>query len=93
MAPSLLSARSQARLAGDVARKREAAKRIRASVARDRARWLGELTQNGDWAQIRKRRRGFCPARGRLRDGAGDLVDSDNRADALAKHLEAVQWA
>eukprot|EP00959_Pyramimonas_sp_CCMP1952_P447327 9366158-Pyramimonas_sp.AAC.1 len=31
--------------------------------------------------------------KGRLKNGASQVVDSDNRADTLAAHLERVQWA
>ena len=43
--------------------------------------------------QIRKLRKGFAPAQGRLKDAHGSVVSSENRAEVLATHLEQVQWA
>ena len=60
---------------------------------RDRTDWLGKLTIIGDWNAIPKLRKGFVPRQGRLKNMTGELVDSDMRADTLAKHLEQVQWA
>ena len=78
-------------MTGDHDEEKRSAKAFRASISRDRAAWLEELTTTGDWKQIRKLRKGFCPKQGRLRDLDGNLVDSDQRAETLANYLEKVQ--
>ena len=62
-------------------------------MAKDRRDWLDGLLETGDWASVRKLRKGFTPKQGRLRNAEGDLVESNLRADVLADHLEKVQWA
>ena len=89
----LIALRHNVRRDGDAVRERDIAKRIRISAARDKANWLENVTKDGDWAQIRRLRRGPQRAQGRLRTNDGELVDSDRRADALAQHLENLQWA
>eukprot|EP00959_Pyramimonas_sp_CCMP1952_P095745 2001657-Pyramimonas_sp.AAC.1 len=89
----LVRLRYRARRGADAPRERDIAKRIRASVARDKANWLEDVTRDGDWAQIRRLRKGRQHAQGRLRTNEGELVDSDRRADTLAQHSETVQWA
>ena len=54
---------------------------------------MNQLTATGSWSEIRKLRKGTTPKQGRLKNDAGDLVESDGRADTLAKYLESVQWA
>jgi hypothetical protein len=42
--------------------------------------------------QIKKVRRPKQPDRRKLRDQAGNLVDSEKWADTMAQHLQDVQW-
>ena len=49
------------------------------------------MLAKGEWKEITKLRKGFCPKQGRLKDGQ-DVVESNLRADVLAKHFETVQW-
>ena len=49
------------------------------------------MLATADSKEIRKLRKGFCPKQGRLKNGQ-DVVESNLRADVLAKHFETVQW-
>ena len=89
----LLDDRSRARSSGDFKLEKSLHKMVRASVAKDRRNWLDGLLASGDWDQIKKLRKGFAPAQGRLKNTSGDLVESAERADTLATHLASVQWA
>ena len=90
---SLLQRRDDARFSRDVSAKRDLSKQIRRSVAVDRSAWLEQLLQFGDWNEIRKRRKGFAPKCGRLRDDDGKVVESELHAESLAKYFQDAQWA
>ena len=77
-----------ARSARDHEEEKNLAPLIKASVKRDRTSWLENLTATGNWNEIRKLRKGFVPNQGRLKNMAGDLVESNLRAETLAEHLE-----
>ena len=68
-------------------------KSIKFAVKTDKTtQWLNNnMLAKGDWKEIRKLRKGFCPKRGRLKHGQ-DVVESNLRADVRAKHFETVQW-
>ena len=51
------------------------------------------MAASGDWSQIRSLRKGIRPAQGRLKDLAGELVSSEQRAQTMAEYLERVQRA
>jgi hypothetical protein len=68
-------------------------KRVRMSAKRDRGAWLDNLVETGDWAQIRRLRKGFRPKQGRLKDSNGKVVSSEDRAQTMADYLQSVQWA
>ena len=88
----IIEDRGSARQWGDNAEERRLNVAIRQSVKRDRGIWLNDLVASGDWASIRKLKKGFIPAQGRLKNENGFLVDSDLRAETLADHLQNVQW-
>ena len=66
---------------------------IRQSVKTDKSAWFDDTLVDGDWARIRKLRKGHSPNQGRLKHMTGNLVDSDARAKTLAKYYNKVQWA
>ncbi len=68
-------------------------KQIRTSAKRDRAVWLSGVTTGGSWSAIRQLRRPRPPQRGKLNNLDGVAVESHERAETLADHLEKVQWA
>ena len=88
----LIEERSIARRQGDRNKESSLAQSIRKSVKTDRSDWLNDLVASGDWASIRKLKKGPSPAQGRLKNAEGVTVDSDLRADTLADHLQNVQW-
>jgi len=67
-------------------------KDVRKSAKLDRTRWLDQLLQDGDWQQIRKIRNPRRARSAKLRDSAGEIVESDQWADTMADHFEKVQW-
>ena len=50
------------------------------------------MLQHGDWDAIRKLRKPRQAKCRKLRNAAGDLVESSQWADTMANHLEEVQW-
>ena len=68
-------------------------KKIRASARQDRRDWLDDKLATGDWAEIRKLKRGGHAKRGPIRKNDGATVDSCQRAETLAGYYERVQLA
>ena len=58
----------------------------------DRRIWLDEAVANGDWACIRRLRKGVKLWHCGIRDLAGTLKSSDHRAETLAEHLGQIPW-
>ena len=87
----LISDRDVARAQRNHELEKHLTKSIKFAVKTDRTQWLNNMLAKGDWKEIRKLRQGFCPKQGRLKDGQ-DVVESNLRADVLAKHFETVQW-
>ena len=69
----------------------EREKRLTNAVKTDRTQWLNNMLDKEHWKEIRKLRKSFCPKQGRPKKGQ-DVVESNPRADVLAKHFETVQW-
>ena len=90
---ALIDRRSAARRVRDRGAEEALNKEVMTSVMRDRSTWLELVLADGDWAQIRKLKKGFTSNQGRLQNASGELVDSDCRAETLAEHLQNVQWA
>ena len=65
---------------------------VKASAKKDRRPWLEEALRGGAWRDVRNVSRPAKHKQGRLRDLAGKLVDSSERAETLAEYLEQVQW-
>ena len=61
-------------------------------MKKDRELWLQSLAESGSWADIKKLRKPPRPAQGRLEDIRGKLIESDQRAEAMAEYLEKIQW-
>lgn len=95
---AFINQRNEAKAQHNEAEKRRLGGDIKKSVKADRAAWLDEVIKEKRWEEIRKLRRGKLrrgPSRryGRLRDETGAMVDSNDRAECMARHLEQVQWA
>lgn len=88
----LIDERCEARRDNNTRLQRKLNTSIQKSVKFDRTAWMDSLLADGDWAQMRKLKKGFSPSQGRMRNADGELVESDRRAETLAHHLEAVQW-
>ena len=82
----------EARQYGNINLEKKRTVNINRNVNDDQARWLEDLLTTGDWAQIRKLRRGFSPKKNRLLSKTGEVLDSDDRAEAFAQHFEEAQW-
>ena len=89
----LLDQRIAARKVKDSDPEKSLTAAINASVKCDRTDWLNRLLCTGSWVEIRKLRKDARHKLGRLRDLCGQLVETDMRAETLAKFLEAKQWA
>ena len=66
---------------------------LKRQIQMDKSTWLKGLAGSGSWEDIKKLRHPRRPPQGRLQNSAGVLVNSDDRADTLALHLQNVQWA
>ena len=66
---------------------------IKQRVRIDRTDWLEALLSSGDWSQICKLRRGFCPKQSHLLDSVAQTVDSDDGAEVFAEHFEKTHWS
>ena len=89
----LLEKRLEARRARDYDSERTLTKRIKANVKRDRSQWLDDALATGDWAEVRKLRRGRKLQQGSLKNAQGVLGATEERAETLADYYESVQWA
>ena len=85
----LISDRDVAKVQHNHELEKHLTKSIKFAVKTDRT--LNNMLAKGDWKEIRKLRKGFCPKQGRLKDGQ-EVVENTLRADVLAKHFETVQW-
>jgi len=88
----LIESRREARSQNNCTEEKRLHQQVKKAAKRDRTRWLNSLLASGDWKQIRKLRQAKKVTCRRLRNAAGDLVESDCWPDAMADHLEKVQW-
>ena len=92
---SLIAERNNARRAGD--RDLEAAlnKSIRRSARADRCHWVTNIITAGSFDEVKqlKRQQKVRVESRKLRDADGLLVESRERAETFAQHLERIQWA
>ena len=68
-------------------------KQVRGSAKNDRTKWLNDIAGKGTWESIRQLKKRPKVSGRKLRNSNGELVESCNRAETFAKHLETVQWA
>eukprot|EP00959_Pyramimonas_sp_CCMP1952_P318659 6667866-Pyramimonas_sp.AAC.1 len=89
----LIELRNNARVLGQFALEASLNKQIKSAAKNDRAAWLEADLADGGWPAIKRLRKGSArQQQGRIRNSAGDLVDSSERADTLATYLQNVQW-
>ena len=84
----LLMERDQVRTCGSPDKETDLTKRIRASVKKDKQRWLDDKLAGGSWAAARGHRKGLAKKPVQIRDAAGHLVESSVRADTMADYFE-----
>ena len=58
----------------------------------DRRKYLHEEIASGEWAVIRRMRRGPPKKSADLKDPAGKMVTPKERGDTMAQYLETIQW-
>ena len=90
---ALLDRRVVARQRRDLVIEKQLNLQIKQPVRRDRTAWLDSLLHTGDWNETRKLRKAASRRPGRLRDQAGTLQSSDERAETFANFLASTQWA
>ena len=92
---NLIGQRNDARKMGNRSVEVELNKQIRKSARADRGDWLDNIVTTGAWAEIKKlkKSRNLNVGNRKLHDSTGELIESSQRADTFAKHLETVQWA
>eukprot|EP00973_Karenia_brevis_P029025 4003499-Karenia_brevis.AAC.1 len=85
--------RRNARVNGDIESEKKFQRLIRQSVKQDRASWLQNLLQEGNWSAIQRYRKSKSWNYSKLRGLDGRVLASDEKAEGLAEYLEKVQWA
>jgi hypothetical protein len=92
---NLIGRRNDARKTGDRSVEVALNKEIRKSARADRGNWLNNIVETGAWAEVKKlkKSRNLKVGNRKLHDSIGKLVESNQRADTFANHLETVQWA
>ena len=92
---ALIAARNAAREDRERALETRLNKQIRKSARADRGAWILGIISSGSWADIKKlkKQQAMRIDSRRLRDAEGKWVESQNRAETFAAHLETVQWA
>ena len=90
----LISSRNEARRQEDRPLEVELNKKIRKSLLIDRADWLDAAISTGSWGEIKrfKKLRKVQVGCRRLNNQDGKLVESSEKAETFAEHLEKVQW-
>jgi len=88
----LIEARNVAEIKGDRLGRQLLTQQVRQSAKKDRRRWLEELVETGGWDSVRRLRRGFAPRPSKLKNAAGEVVESTLRADTTAEYFEQVPW-
>ena len=89
---ALIDQRRLARAQNRTEDERRLHKDVRKSAKIDRTRWLDQMLQDGDWQQIRKIRNPRRLRSAKLRNSAGEIVESDQWADTMADYFENIQW-
>ena len=88
----LVGLKRQARSDGDWPLEKSLKTQIQKAAKRDRADWSQELAAKGDWAALRRLRKGRKPQQGRLYNTDNVPVSSEQRAETFSQHLASVQW-
>ena len=88
----LIQERTRAHIDQNWPLEKDLRKQVHRSARSDRGRWLEDLVKDGDWNSIKRLRRGRRVHQSRLENSAGKVVDTDERAEAFAQHLESIQW-
>eukprot|EP00973_Karenia_brevis_P063195 8786310-Karenia_brevis.AAC.1 len=88
----LIEKRQECRRSGNWEEEKELNKKIKHGAREDRKRWILHMLEEGDWAAIKRYRKGFQPKLGRMRNMEGNLVDSTQKSETMAQYFESVQW-
>jgi hypothetical protein len=90
-----IAARNEARKAGQREVELRLNKEIRKCAKDDRSCWLNGLLSTGSWGELKRLKKSTRPKLScrKLQDGSGRTVESFERSETFAEHLENVQWA
>ena len=88
----LIEKRQHARIEKDWPTERRLTQQIKRQARKDRAVWTNDLLTDGSWSALKAFRRPLRVDSRKLRDENGELVESSERADTFATHLEHVQF-
>ena len=84
--------RSQARLENDQGKQRDLHRMVRRSAKADKAKWLNDCIQAGTWDDLKLMRKARRPTQSSLRNAAGILTPSEEKAETMAEYLEHIHW-
>ena len=88
----LMQLRNNARSSSQTRLEQELNQKIKAAAKQDRAQWIEQMLESGDWKAIKNYRKGPRRCPGRLRDAQGQLVSTEQRADTMATYLADMVW-
>ena len=90
-----ISARNEARKAGQRDVELQLNREIRKYAKDDRSCWLNGLLSSGSWGELKRLKKNTRINIGcrKLQDANGRIVESFERSETFAEHLESVQWA
>ena len=88
-----ISARNHARSSNNSHEQARMNRLIKHSVKQDRASWFQDMLEEGDWNAVQKFRKFKHCDFNKMRAQDGHILSAHERPEALADHLEKVQWA
>ena len=88
---SSLMRRNEARANGNYSEEKLLHREVRASVRRDRARWLDEQVAGGNWKGVRNLMKKPSVKILQLQNTDGKLVGGEEKSNTFAQYLETVQ--
>ena len=85
---NLIEKRNIARAENNFDHERILNREIKQWARYDRKQWLLGILDDDTWSSIKKHRRGFKPKLRRMRNMAGEPVESEQKAETIADYFE-----
>jgi len=89
---TLIQQRNAAERRGDPHGAKQLQKAVKKSVRKDKAQYLNEALQSGNWSSVVKHKKPFAPQTHRLKAPGGEIVGSADLAEVQATYYANHQW-